>query len=99
MGDSGLAHEVNTFSSRADDLLIGDILLVVYSRDNSATWSTNIHSVGYRPEVYGALLEEFPKGYGYMADHEYNFPPIDRWLVRKEYTGVRGHAASMRPRS
>ena len=30
------------------------------------------------PEVYGALLEEFPKGYRHTADHEYNFPPIDR---------------------
>ena len=44
MGDSGPAHEVDTFSSRADDLHIGEILPVVYSRDSSATWSTSIHS-------------------------------------------------------
>ena len=40
MGDSGPAHEVGTFSSRADDLHIGGILPVVHSRDSPATWST-----------------------------------------------------------
>ena len=30
MGDSGPAHEVGTFSSHADDLHIGEILLVVH---------------------------------------------------------------------
>ena len=34
MGDSGPAHEVGTFSSCADDLLIGEILPVVHSRDS-----------------------------------------------------------------
>ena len=51
------------------------------------------------PRFKGALLEELPKGYGHTADHEYNFPPTNRWLVREDHTGVRGHAASMRPRS
>ena len=46
MDDSGPTHEVDTFSSRADDLHIGEILPVVYSRDSPATWSTSIHSVG-----------------------------------------------------
>ena len=46
MGDSGPAHEVGTFSSRADDLHIGKILPVVHSRDSPATWSNSIHSVG-----------------------------------------------------
>ena len=45
MGDSGPAHEVSTFSSRADDLRLGEILSVVHSRDSLATWSTSIHSV------------------------------------------------------
>ena len=81
MGDSGLTHEVSTFSSRADGLLIGEILPVVHSRNNPATWSTSIHSVGQGPEVYDALLEEFPKGYGHTSDDEYNFPPSDRWSV------------------
>ena len=40
------AHEVGTFSSRAGDLHIGEILPVVYSRDSSTIWSTSIHSVG-----------------------------------------------------
>ena len=46
MGDSGPAHEVGTFSSRADDLRLGEILPVVHSRDSPTTWSTSIHSVG-----------------------------------------------------
>ena len=79
MGDSGPTHEVGTFSSHADDLLIGEILPVVHSRDSSATWSTGIHSIGYGPEVYGALLEEFLKGYGHTVDNEYIFPPSERW--------------------
>ena len=29
-----------------NDLHIGEILSVVHSRDSTATWSTNIHSVG-----------------------------------------------------
>ena len=98
MGDNGPAHEVGTFSSRTDDLHIEEILSVVYPRDCSAAWSTSIHSVGQRPEVYNALLEEFPKGYGDTVDHEYSLPPIDRWSVREDHTGVRGHVASMHPR-
>ena len=81
MGDSRSAHEVGTFSNRADDLLIGEILPVVHSRDSPVTWSTIIHSIEQGPKIYGALLEEFPKGYGHTADHEYSFPPTDRWLV------------------
>ena len=43
--DSGPAHKVGTFSSRTDDLHIGEILLVAYLRDRPATWSTGINSV------------------------------------------------------
>ena len=46
MGDSGPAHEVGTFSSRADDLRLEEILPVIHSRDSPAAWSTSIHSVG-----------------------------------------------------
>ena len=81
MGDSGPAQEVGTFSSRADDLLIGEILPVVHSIDSPTTWSPCIHSVGQRSEVYGALLEEFPKGYGHATYYEYIVPPSDRWSV------------------
>ena len=63
MGNSGPAREVGTFSNRADDLLIGEILSIEHSRDSPATWSISIHSVGLGPDVYGALLEEFSKGY------------------------------------
>ena len=45
VGDNRPAHEVGTFPSRADDLHIGGILPVIYSRDHQATWSTSIHSV------------------------------------------------------
>ena len=46
MGDSGPANEVGTFSSRADDLRLREILPFIHSRDSPATWSTSIHSVG-----------------------------------------------------
>ena len=72
---------------------------VVYPRDRPTTWSASVQSVGKRPEVYSALLEEFPKGYGDTTNHEYNLPPTDRWSVREDHTGVRGHATSMRPGS
>ena len=45
LGDSGSAHEVGTFSSRANDLHIGGILPIVHSRDRLTTWSVIIHSV------------------------------------------------------
>ena len=92
-GDSRPAHEVGTFSSRADDLHTGGILSIIHSRDRSAA---STHSVGQGPEVYSALLEEFPKGYGDTADQEYSLPPTDRWSDKDDHTGVRGHAASMR---
>ena len=45
MGDSGPAHEVGTFSSRTDDLLLGEILPVVYSRDSPAMSRPNLGAV------------------------------------------------------
>ena len=96
MGDSRLDHEVGTFPSRANDLHTGGILPIVYLRDSPSTWSASIHSVGQRPEVYRTLLEEFPKGYVDMVDHEHNLPPTDIWSIREDHTGVRGHVATMR---
>ena len=46
MGDNEPTHEVGTFSNRADDLHMREILQVVHSRDSPATWSISIHSVG-----------------------------------------------------
>ena len=46
MGDRGPAHEVGTFSCRADDLRLGEILPVIHSRDSPVTWSTSIHGFG-----------------------------------------------------
>ena len=45
MGDNGPTHEVDTFSNRADDLRLGEILSVVYSRDSPITWSTGMYSI------------------------------------------------------
>ena len=81
MGDSGPAHEVDTFSSRADDLRLGKILPGVHSRD-SRLHGVPVSIVSDRDlEVYGILLEEFPKGYWHTADDEYSVPPSDRWSV------------------
>ena len=92
MGDIRPAHGVGTCFSHADDLHIGGVLPIVHLRDCPAIWSVSIHSVGQRPEVYSALLEEFPKGYGDMVNHEYSLPPTNRWSVKEDHTGVRGHA-------
>ena len=72
-----------------------EILQVVHQRNRPATWSASIHSVGHRPEVYGALLEELLEGYGDTVGHEYSLPPTDRQSVIDDHIGVRGHAASM----
>ena len=61
MGDSRPAHKVGTFSSRADDLHIGEILPVVYSRDSPATWSTGIHSVNIDPRFMAHFGKSFQK--------------------------------------
>ena len=51
------------------------------------------------PRFTAHFWKSFLKGYGHTTNHEYSFPPTDRWSVREDHTGVRGHAASMRPRS
>ena len=44
---------------------------IVYSRDCPATWSTSVHSIRQRSQVYGTLLEEFPEGYEDTVDDEH----------------------------
>ena len=99
MDDSGPTHQVGTFSNNADDLHIGGILPVVYSRDYLATLCTSVHSIEQGSQVYDTLLEEFPKGYGNTFDDEHCVSSIDRWPIREDHTGFRGHAASMCPGS
>ena len=48
---------------------------------------------------YSLLLEEFLEGHGYTVDDEYCISSTDRWSVGEDHTGVRGHAAGMRPGS
>ena len=71
MGDSGPAHEVGTFSSRADDLHIGEIMPVVHSRDSPATWSTSIHSIRYRSHFW----KSFQKAMGTRLTMSTTFHP------------------------
>ena len=33
-------------------------------------------------------MEEFPKGYGHTADHEYSFPPTDGLSIKEDYIQV-----------
>ena len=40
-------------------------------------------------------IREIVRPHG-VLDHEYSLPPTNRWSVREDHTGVRGHAASMR---
>ena len=81
MGDNGLAHEVNTFSSRADDLHSGGILHTTRARDCSVTWSASIHSIEPGSQVYSTLLEEFPDGDGDVVDDEHRFSSTYIWSV------------------
>ena len=99
MGDSGPAHEVATFSSRADDLHTGGILLVIYPRDCPATWSSSVHSVRLRSQIYNTLLEELPEGHRDTVDYEHCISSADKWSVRDNHIDFRGHAASMCPGS
>ena len=99
MGDSGSTHEVGTFSSRADDLHTRGILLVVYPRDCPVTWSTSVHIVEKRSQIYSTLLEELLEGHGDTVDDDHYSSPTDRWSVGKGHPCFRGHVASMGPRS
>ena len=99
MGDSGPAHEVGTFSSRADDLHSRGILQTIRVRDCPVTWSASIHSIIPGSQVYDSFLEELPGGDGDAVDDEHRFSSTDRWSVEEDHTGFRAHAASMCPRS
>ena len=72
---------------------------VVYSRDCLTTWSISIHSIGQGSQVYGTLLEGFPKGHGDTVNDEHCISSADKWSVREDHTSFRGHVESMRPGS
>ena len=57
----------------------------IYSRDCSATWSTSVHSIGHKSQVYDTLLEELPKGHGDTVDDEHRFSSTDRWSVGEDH--------------
>ena len=82
-----------------DDLHTGGILQVVHLRDYPVQWSTSVHTIGQRSQVYDTLLEELPEGHGDIVDDEHRFSSIDRWLVGEDHTSFRGHATSMCPGS
>ena len=96
MGDSGPAHQVDTFSGCADDLHIGGILQVIHTRDHPVTWSSSLYCIRLGSQVYCSLLEEFPESHGNIVDDEHCFSSTDRQPVRDDHTGFRGHAAGMR---
>ena len=72
MGDSGLAHEVGTFSGRADDLCLGEILHLMHSRDSPATWSTSIHR---DPRFTAHFWKSFQKAMGTRLTMSTSFHP------------------------
>ena len=99
VGDYGLAHQIDTFSGCTDDLHTGGILQEIYTRDCPVTWSASLYRIRPGSQVYGSILEEFPKSNGNTGDDEHYFSSTDRWPVREDYTGFKGHAASMCPGS
>ena len=67
----------------------------VHTRDYPITWSTSLYRIRLRSQVYDSLLEEFPEGHGDIVDDEHNFSSSDRRSVREDYTGFRGHVATL----
>ena len=49
----------------------------VHTRDFTVTWSVSLHSIGSGSQVYGSLLEEFPKSHGDIVDDEHCFSCTD----------------------
>ena len=58
-----------------------------------------VHKKDCPVQVYGTLLEKFPKGHGDTVDDEHCVSFEDRWSVREDHIDFREHAASMRPGS
>ena len=75
MGDSEPAHKVDTFSSRADDLHIGEILPVVYSRDSPATWVPVSIVSDRNPRFMAHFWKSFSKAMGTRLTMSTTFHP------------------------
>ena len=97
MGDSGLAYQVSTLFSCADDLHFGGILQVVHTGDCSVAWSASVHSFGSGSQVYESFLEKFSTSHEDTVDDEHNFSSPDGRSVREDHPDVRGQATGMRP--
>ena len=99
VGDSGLAHQVSTFSGCADDLRTGEILQVVHMGDRPISWSSNLYGIESGSQVYGSFFEEFLESHGDTVDDENFFSSTDGRSVREDHPNIRGHAMRMRPGS
>ena len=40
-----------------------------------ATWSVSLYHIRLGSQIYGTILEEFPKGHGDTVDNEHNIYP------------------------
>ena len=98
MGDSGPAYQVGTLFGFADDLHVGGIMQVVYTRDCLVTWSVGLYSIGLGSQVYDSFLGEFLVSNGHTVDDEHCFSSSDGRSVREDHPNFRGHATGMRPR-
>ena len=79
-----------------DSLHFGGILQVVRTRDCLVTWSTSVHSIKSRSQVYSSFSEEFPASHGDTVDDEHIFSSPDERSVRVDHPDIRGHVTSMR---
>ena len=98
VGDSGSAYQVCTLFGNADDLHVGGILQVVYTRDCSVTRSASLYGIEPGSQVYGSFLGEFPMSHGNTVDEEHCFSSLDGRSVKEDHLGFRGHAMGMHPR-
>ena len=56
---------------------------VVHTRYCTVAWSSSLHSIGSGSQVYGSLLEEFPKSHGDTVDDVHYFSSITDGLSKR----------------
>ena len=74
---------VDTLFGCADDLHTGGILQVVRIIDCPVTWSTNVHRIRSRSQVYGSFFKEFPNSHGDRVGDEHNFSSLNGQLRQR----------------